>query len=381
MRRRLAAALQNALGMMIPNPDMNEDFRFDNCRPDADSPLIGWICSYTPEELILAAGFIPYRIGPAGAGTGSDAYLPANLCPYVRSLLEAGRTAARGLRGVIFVDSCDAMRRLGDIWSGYSGIRILYRLDCPRRCDEAAENYLMARYRELLSVLEQESGRPVHTDDIRQAVEILNETRRLIGRIAALRRTPGSSLGGASFPEIARCAVQSDKSRFNMEACRFLAARNSRGQELSLLPKVLLGGCAVHGTEIHTLIEDCGIRVAVDDLCTGERHFHGLVDTSLDPLRGISRRYLQRRSCARMKGASPRVGSLIDLAGESEVDGIIFLTLKFCDLVQSDLPRIREAAHDRGFPLLHIERESLNSTGGQLRTRIQAFAEMLEKRQ
>ena len=53
------------------------------------------------------------------------------------------------------------MRRLADIWSAYSGIRMLYRLDCPRHGGDAAENYLMARYREFLAVLERESGRPV----------------------------------------------------------------------------------------------------------------------------------------------------------------------------------------------------------------------------
>lgn len=358
---------------------MNQDFCFDSCRPESDSSLIGWICSYAPEELILAAGFVPYRLGPAGAGTGSDAYLPANICPYVQSLLEVSRTPMKNLRGVVFVDSCDAMRRLGDIWSGYSEIRVLYRLDCPRRRDEAAENYLIARYRELLAVLEREAGRTVRTDDIRNAAETLNETRRLVGRIAALRRTPVSALSGAGFSEIARCAMQSDKMRFNLEAARFLAARDSRPRDLSSEPRVLLCGCVVHGTELHSLMEDCGIRVAVDDLCTGERHFNGLVDASLEPLRGIARRYLQRSSCARMQGAAERVGRLVDLAGECRVDGIVFLTLKFCDLVQSDLPSLREAAQHRGIPFLHIERDSLNSAGGQLRTRIQAFAEILEQ--
>ena len=79
--------------------DMNEDFCFDGCRPDPRSPLLGWICSYTPEELILAAGFIPYRIHSAAGGAGPDAYLPANLCPYVKSLLGVGLNMRRRFAG------------------------------------------------------------------------------------------------------------------------------------------------------------------------------------------------------------------------------------------------------------------------------------------
>jgi benzoyl-CoA reductase/2-hydroxyglutaryl-CoA dehydratase subunit BcrC/BadD/HgdB len=70
----------------------------------------------------------------------------------------------------------------------------------------------------------------------------------------------------------------------------------------------------------------------------------------------------------------------MDLAGKCGVDGIIFLTLKFCDLVQSDLPRLMQTAQAQGIPVLHIERDSLDGTSGQVRTRIEAFAEMLGKR-
>jgi benzoyl-CoA reductase/2-hydroxyglutaryl-CoA dehydratase subunit BcrC/BadD/HgdB len=253
-------------------------------------------------------------------------------------------------------------------------------MDCPRIGGEIAENYLVARYRELLAALECETGRIVSEGEIRKAVEVLNESRRLIGRIGALRRMPGSLLTGADFSEIARCAVQSDKSRFNTEAARFLAAHESSGQGSRHFPKVLLCGCAAPGEEVHDLIEACGIRIVADDLCTGERHFDGLVEPSLDPLRGIARRYLQRGACARMAGASSRIGRLMELAHEARVDGIIFLALKFCDLVQSDLPRLREAAQGLGIPLLHMERDNLIGTDGQMRTRIQAFAEIMEKR-
>ncbi len=358
---------------------MNRPFQFENCRPDPANLLVGWLCSYTPEEFILAAGYTPYRIEANTAG--NEAHLPANLCPYTRATLEVGLAGGiDNLRGMVFVNSCDAMRRLADAWERYSSIPVLYRLDCPRRQDAIAEDYLEARYREFVGILEEQSGHAIHPDDIRDAVETMNESRRLMCRIAELRRLPGASLASADFADIVRCYMQADKRRFNTEARRFLTSRVPAERDESKVPGVLLCGCAVIGREMHELIESCGVRVAGDDLCTGERHFDGLVDTTLDPLRGIARRYLRRRACARMKGALTRTGNLIDLAGEFEVKGIIFLSLKFCDLVQSDLPRLAKTAQDRGIPFLHIERDSLDGTLGQMRTRIEAFAELLGNR-
>ena len=360
---------------------MDKDFCFESCRPKPNSPLVGWICSYTPEELILAAGFTPYRIEAAASGGGSEAYLPANLCPYTRSILDVGLTErVDGLIGMVFANSCDAMRRLADAWERYSRIPVLYRLDCPRRQDAVAEDYLVTRYRELIEILKQRAGHPICQDDIRNAIEILNESRQLISRIAELRRMPGNSLTSADFSDIVRCSLQADKSLFNREAVRFLAAHKSTNPNRSSSPKVLLCGCAVIGRELHEMIESCGVRIVGDDLCTGERQFDGLVDTSLDPLRGVARRYLQRRACARMKGSLERTGNHMDLAARLGADGIIFLSLKFCDLVQSDLPRVLQAARNQGIPLLHIERDSLDGTSGQIRTRIEALAEMLEKK-
>lgn len=354
---------------------MSHSFHFDRCCSDNNAPSIGWVCSYTPEEIILASGFEPYRIEASASGLGAEAYLPANVCPYVRSLLDAGLAAQPGnLAGMAFVYSCDAMRRLADLWERCSNIPILYRLDVPRRSDEIAETYLVARYRELLSALEQASGRRVGEEDLRNASEILNETRRLMSAMDRLRRS--GALSGADFSEIACCAVTSDKRRFNAEAARFLALSQlcAREPESS---KALLCGCALEGRRIHDLIEESGIMIVADDLCTGARHFDGLVDLSLDPLLGIARRYLRRRPCARMTGASARVDGLMNLADESGADGIIFLSLKFCDLVQSDLPRLQAAARHRGAPFLHIELDSPRDIDGQMKTRVEAFAEMM----
>ena len=360
---------------------MTARFQFESCRAESDARRIGWACSYTPEELILAAGFTPYRIESVNEGRGdADAFLPATLCPHVQRLLEAALSGRyHGLRGVALVDSCDAMRRLSDIWTLYVGGRFIHRLDVPRQCDNLAEDFFVEQLRVMRAALEQEANRRIEDDDLAQAAEIANETRMLMSRISLLRSDSFPSLSGSEFAAIARCAMQSDKKHFNAEANRFLNTFGGSAENHSERPRILLCGAIVDGFALHRLIEDAGGAVVADDLCTGLRHYNGLVDVSPDPLRGIARRYLQRAGCARMKGAEARICHMLGLAKKHKAAGVVYHTLKFCDLVQADLPRLREALRREGMPLLHVDRDGAPSADGQLKTRAEAFIELLGK--
>ena len=69
-----------------------------------DKSLIGWVCSYTPEEIIMAAGCQPFRLSGSGEPVKqADAYLHANLCPYVRGVFDQALEGAYQLDGVVFV--------------------------------------------------------------------------------------------------------------------------------------------------------------------------------------------------------------------------------------------------------------------------------------
>src|SRR4030065_2042017 len=80
---------------------------------------IGWFCTYTPEELIIAGGFIPVRIFGRKKITKSDSYFPINFCPYIKSSWESLLSSSGNFKALIFTNSCDGMRRLFDIASKY----------------------------------------------------------------------------------------------------------------------------------------------------------------------------------------------------------------------------------------------------------------------
>jgi benzoyl-CoA reductase/2-hydroxyglutaryl-CoA dehydratase subunit BcrC/BadD/HgdB len=80
---------------------------------------IGWFCTYTPEELIIAGGFVPVRIFGRKKIIKSESYFPINFCPYIKSGWESLLADADNLKAIIFTNSCDGMRRFFDIASKY----------------------------------------------------------------------------------------------------------------------------------------------------------------------------------------------------------------------------------------------------------------------
>ncbi|MEJ5349647.1 MAG: 2-hydroxyacyl-CoA dehydratase family protein [Desulfosoma sp.] len=347
-------------------------------------PPLGWVCTYTPEELLLAAGFTPVRLPCSSSHPSLETPLPANLCGYVRGLLG---TALGGLGpdlvGVVFAMSCDAMRRLADAWSFCFPNHFVYRLDVPRRWDPDAEEFFyqqLSRLREALGVF---GGHAISDADLEAAIALVNETRRLLQAISFMRFKATAPVTGAQVLEITQKAQEMDKERFNEEARRFLELHRNGSSfscKANRFPVVLGGGTLAGACELAAIAEECGLFLAAAHVCTGSRAYEGLVESDSEPLRALARRYLKRPGCARMQGAASRVRRLMDLAKGCGAVGVVFQSLKFCDPVQSDLPWLRRACREHNLPLLQLERDGSVTDSGQLKTRLQAFAELLAAR-
>jgi benzoyl-CoA reductase subunit C len=144
-------------------------------------------------------------------------------------------------------------------------------------------------------------------------------------------------------------------------------------------PRVLITGSIMDNPLIIELIEQCGARVVGDDLCTGTRQFWQLVEPDGDPLTALSRYYLGRTPCPRMKDAQKRFDHVFQLIAEFKADGVIFYTLKFCDSFLYDIPVLKGQLGAHGIPSLILEGDYTAGTLGRVKTRIQAFIEMLRQ--
>ena len=130
--------------------------------------------------------------------------------------------------------------------------------------------------------------------------------------------------------------------------------------------------------DIYSLIEAAGGDVVWDDLCTGSRYFDGDIGDETPLLAGIADRYRKRMVCpAKHMDLTRRGTYLVQLTKAHRAAGVIFVLLKFCDPHAFDYPYMKKMLDAAGIPSLLFEVEDQQIVAGQVRTRCEAFIEML----
>jgi benzoyl-CoA reductase/2-hydroxyglutaryl-CoA dehydratase subunit BcrC/BadD/HgdB len=165
-----------------------------------------------------------------------------------------------------------------------------------------------------------------------------------------------------------------------------LEGRIARGEGVfpAGAPRILISGSpmAIPNWKLHHLVESAGAAVVCEESCTGTRAFSesvpetgGTVEEQMDK---IANRYMQI-NCACFTPNEGRVDDIIRLAREYKADGVIHYNLQFCHTYANEAVNVERALSKAGIPLLRIETDYSDEDAGQLRTRIDAFLEMIRK--
>lgn len=348
-----------------------------------DRPIMGYLCTWAPEELILAAGLHPFRLfGTRGTIHRADGHLQSYCCSLVRGVLETALEGGFGfLKGVIFPHTCDSIQRLSDIWRLQGVTPFHTDLVLPVKLNtEAARIYFQDVLARLKGELEAWRGIAISDDDLRQAIALMNRIRQTLQDIFALTSASPGIISAQDSYALTRASFIMD--RFDLaEKLTLLKLdmkkRVSEGRPGGRKRLVLAGGfCDL--PEIYGLIEEAGADLVGDDLCVGGRAFAGIIASASDPLAAITERYLERPVCpAKHRGLTSRGEHLVNLVRQKKADGVVLTWLKFCDPHAFDYPYLKEFLDREGIPSLVLELEDQLPGEGQLKTRFEAFLETI----
>ena len=133
---------------------------------------------------------------------------------------------------------------------------------------------------------------------------------------------------------------------------------------------------------IPSLIEGTGAVMIGEESCTGTRMLAGgqtaIPDNSIEnQLVAIADRQFQT-NCACFTPNDARIEDIVRLAKEYQADGVIHFSLSFCQPYNLEGMRVRKALEEAGVPVLLLEGDYSEEQAGQLKTRIEAFAETLQ---
>jgi bzd-type benzoyl-CoA reductase N subunit len=347
-------------------------------------PVMGWFCTYLPEEILLAAGLLPYRITESSPHLSrARACLSSHFCSYVMCSLEAALEGKYNfLDGLIITNSCDAMRRLYDAWRSFvKGPSFIHLLDIPKKADEQSIKYFRQCLVWLKEAIETHYKIRITEQALKEAINITNQTRRLLNQLYQLRKEDNPAINGTEISSIMKLAMTQPKEEFNKKLSSLLLEIKNRRPEPGFSDnrriRILITGGFIDQSGLVRLTEGLGACVVCEELCTGIRYFADLVDVNTDPLTSLSRRYLNRPSCARMIDADKRFDYLWNLIEEYRIEGVIYYTLKFCDTNLFEFPYLREKLRSKGMPVLFLDSDGSLSYLGQMRTRVEAFLDSL----
>ncbi|MDI6856110.1 MAG: benzoyl-CoA reductase, bzd-type, subunit N [Candidatus Thermoplasmatota archaeon] len=342
--------------------------------------VLGYFCTYVPEEIIYAAGVLPVRIfGSHEPQDVTEPHIFSMYCPFCRDCLAQGLKGKYSyLDGIMIAQSCLHIRQAFTSWQLHIPINYSYYFLMPNKVQSPrAKPYLIGELAEFKSSLEKWSGKPISDKDLDRGIEILNVNRRLMRQIYELRRNANPPLSGLEAMEMVVSSQLVDKKEHNEELEKLLCELPTRKESRNDGVRLMIVGSENDDTQFIKMVESLGATLVIDDNCTGSRYFWNEAVADESRLVAIADRYIERPPCPSKDWEERRrLPHLLKLAKDYNVKGAILVQQKFCDPHELDIPAIREYFNKNGIPSLTLELD-VTVPVGQFKVRTEAFLEML----
>jgi len=371
---------------------------------------IGYLCTYVPEEILVSGGLHAVRISGDSESNLADGYLPINFCPYIKAVWEDIHKKSYSLKSVVFATSCDGMKRLNDLFLNYKKEHFSFMLDVPKNYDENSILFYTDRLKKLFEFVKKVSPQNnIGAEELIKSTEIINKKRKLLTDFTSLYESGENHIISTShYFDILDIAASTDNKIFLHDLENFIKNFQDTNNEVKVLSEnsslkvnnnIMVIGNYINDSNFWDIFTDLDIRVISGDLCISSRYFDFQVnlktsgdtyredDNNLDHqndcnnpdiiFRSIAESYLKKPSCFRMTSLSQKLQSIKEKIISGNIKAVIFTSLKFCDNTLYFYPELKNELVKLNIPSLYLDVEYGKSSYGQLRTRIEAFYEML----
>jgi bcr-type benzoyl-CoA reductase subunit C len=353
--------------------------------------IIGYICSLVPLEIITAAGCIPFRVrGDIQEPiTKGDTLLETIVCPYYRSCFDLSvKQKYDFLSGMVIPHGCDSMVRSYSAWSYSLPVSYSHFVNIPTVCVESSFEFFNAELNTFRKSLEKFSGKAITDNDLEEAIRIHNENRDKARALYEYRKKDPPLISGTELTMVLTVGSSLPIHEANTLFDQVLAEIGRRKKSpFQKGPRIFIDGACLDNIELIKLVEELGGNVVADTVCNGARDYFPKTDVGGDPIDALAHRYLEKINCPKtyrenkagtFEGdIASRFRDIGTYAKEFKVDGAILYVYKYCDPFGFEVPARRAYYKSINVPLLPLEDVYSAGTIGQLRTRIQAFLEMI----
>ena len=347
-----------------------------------DKKVLGYMCSYMPEEIFYAGGVLPVRIlGSHQPQNVTEPYIFGMYCPFSRDVL------AQGLQGRYnYIDAvgtaypCMHLGQAYDSWTIHVTHKSFY-IDMPNKIQGPhALPFLTGRLEETKREVEEWIGREITDADLKAAIEVYNENRALLKQIYLLRKADDVPLTGTECMYITVANLFMDKKEANAllkdTIEKELTGRTVKSADDT---RLMIVGSENDDISLLNMIEEFKAVIVMDDHCTGSRYFWNPVEPKENLIQAIAQRQIDRPICPqRDYPERRRLPYLLNLAQEWKVQAVIILQQKFCDPHELDKVAIITWFKEHGVTTLYLELDATVPLG-PFKIRVEALLETLRE--
>lgn len=351
--------------------------------------VVGTYCTYTPKEVIYAAGAVP--IGLCGTSdetiVEAESHLPKNLCPLIKSSYGFG--ISDKCPYFYFADmlvaetTCDGKKKMYELMKEIKPMHLL-SLPNANNSDEARLLWEKEVIR-LKERLEEEFKLEITNDDLSDAIKKCNEERSVLKDFYEMMKMTPPPISGTELIKVLygttftfdKDVQNSDLKKMKNEILEKYENGNRPIDEKK--PRILVTGCPLGGVteKLIAAIEEAGAVIVCFENCTGIKEKQELVREDIDPVEAIAEKYLNI-PCSCLMNNDGRFESLDELLDEYKVDGVIEVLLQSCHPYSVESYKVKQFVNGKkSMPYLSVESDYFNPDSEQNKTRIAAFVEML----
>ncbi|NMG14719.1 benzoyl-CoA reductase, bzd-type, subunit N [Aromatoleum bremense] len=345
--------------------------------------VVATMCTYTAEELLIAAGMLPVRVlGAHEPQNVTEPHIFGMFCPFCRDSLAQGLLGRFDYaEGVTLTQSCIQYRQTFGSWRQHvPTVKWDYYVPMPNEVQ--SEHARKAHYAEIQSFrvfLQTLIGKEITDDMLRESLAVVDENRRLLRELFDYRKDANPKVTGVEAVYASLTAQFIDKREHNEQLKKVLAALPSRKVERQTGARFMTIGSENDDIAFMAMVESVGATIVIDDQCSGTRYFWNESKPETDVIKAIADRYCDRPACpTKDYPVHTRYDHVLGLAKDYDVQGAIFLQQKFCDPHEGDYPDLKRHLEANGIPTLFLEFDITNPIG-PFRIRIEAFLETLSE--
>jgi benzoyl-CoA reductase/2-hydroxyglutaryl-CoA dehydratase subunit BcrC/BadD/HgdB len=357
--------------------------------------VIGTFCIYVPEELIYAAGAIPLRLscGHYDSIAPAEEIVPKNTCPLIKSSVGYNLNNINPLfkfcDAIIIPTSCDGKKKMAEVLSNKYNV---WTLDLPQdKENPKTKEFWNSQIYSLREKLENLTGNKISKKNLKESILLLHKRVELVRTLFEMRKYECSPINGRDVHLIMQVAFFDDIKRWMGQVLNILKEIKENIIKKNFVsdkntPRIILTGSPLiwPNMKVLNILEESGAVIIADDSCVCGQYFYNPVETDdwsmKAMIEAIADKALLPSVCPVFTHSDDRMDRLLELIEQYNANGVIYHVLRLCQVFDFEYAKVSKILEKKGVPLLRIETEYSEEDAGQIRTRIEAFIEMMESR-